>query len=71
MFPNFMGIEVFDPLNLGMLIFLSLHISAPLLAFRFLQMMKNILQMIAELYENSRKAVVKVLQNFTFSAARV
>ena len=41
LFPNFMGIEVFDPLNLGMLLFLSLHISAPLLAFRFLQMMKK------------------------------
>ena len=39
--PNFMGIEVLEPMNLGMLIFLSLDIAAPLLAFRFLRMMKK------------------------------
>jgi len=39
--PNFMGIKIIGPLNLGMLIFLFLHIAAPLLAFRYLQIIKK------------------------------
>ena len=39
--PNFMGTEILGPLNLGMLVFLFLHIAAPFLAFRYLRIIKK------------------------------
>ena len=40
-FPNFMAIEILGPLNLGMSVFLILHIVTPLLAFRYLRIIKE------------------------------
>ena len=40
-FPNFMAIEILGPLNLGMSVFLLLHIVTPLLAFRYLRIIKE------------------------------
>jgi len=37
LFPGFMAIGVAGPMNLGMLIFLILHVLTPLLAFRYLK----------------------------------
>ena len=40
-FPNFMAIEFLGPLNLGMSVFFILHIVTPLLAFRYLRIIKE------------------------------
>ena len=40
-FPNLMAIEILGPLNLGMSVFLILHIVTPLLAFRYLRIIKE------------------------------
>ena len=40
-FPNIMAIEILGPLNLGMSVFLLLHIVTPLLAFRYLRIIKE------------------------------
>ena len=41
LFPKFMAIEILGPLNLGMSVFLLLHIVTPLLAFRYLRIIKE------------------------------
>ena len=40
-FPKFMAIEILGPLNLGMSVFLLLHIVTPLHAFRYLRIIKE------------------------------
>ncbi len=40
-FPKVMAIEILGPLNLGMSVFLLLHIVTPLLAFRYLRIIKE------------------------------
>ncbi|MDD9890459.1 MAG: hypothetical protein OXU66_01855 [Gammaproteobacteria bacterium] len=37
LFPELMAIGIAGPMNLGMLIFLLLHVLTPLLAFRYLK----------------------------------
>ena len=37
LFPDFMAIDIFGPMNLGMLVFLVLHLLTPILAFRYLK----------------------------------
>ena len=41
LFPKFMAIEILGPLNLGMSVFLLLHILTPVLAFRHLQKLRE------------------------------
>jgi hypothetical protein len=37
LFPEFMAIGIAGPMNLGMLVFLLLHVLTPVLAFRYLK----------------------------------
>jgi len=37
LFPEFMATDIFGPMNIGMLIFLLLHILTPVLAFLYLK----------------------------------
>jgi uncharacterized membrane protein (DUF485 family) len=37
LFPEFFATGIFGPMNLGMLLFLVLHLLTPLLAFRYLK----------------------------------
>ena len=41
LFPEFMATDIAGPMNLGMLIFLLLHILTPLLAFRYLKQLQG------------------------------
>ncbi|NKB35029.1 MAG: DUF485 domain-containing protein [Pseudomonadales bacterium] len=41
LFPEFMAIDVAGPMNLGMLIFLLLHVLTPVLAFRYLKQIQG------------------------------
>lgn len=37
LFPDLMATPVADPMNIGMLVFLLLHVLTPILAFRYLK----------------------------------
>ena len=41
LFPSFMAKNIISPMNLGMLIFLILHILTPLLAYRYLKQVQG------------------------------
>ena len=41
LFPEFMATDIVGPMNIGMLIFLLLHILTPLLAFRYLKQLQG------------------------------
>ena len=41
LFPNILAVEIIGQMNLGMLLFLTLHVLTPLLAFEYLRQKKR------------------------------